>query len=177
MSKKHLLITTNKLTYGEGKKTSSLEIFFDDELKRNYWVYKDFNNNSVTYHAEDAERMMEIINPWLDKKVNRTSDFSQSMKPAVSWRSDEREAELAEEAREEFSITPVMLPVFTTSGGSARHVGEGIWMVRCRSCNKAMTYYGVQSRHSTIGEHEVEEHDDEVAGINVAMLPKSALTY
>lgn len=175
MAKKHLLVTTNKLTYSEGKKTASIEIFFDEETKQNYWIYKDFNNNQVTYRMSEADTINEIVTPWLSEKVNRTSDFSESMKPAVSWRSAEREDELAEEAREQFAITPVLLPVFTLSGGGSRHVGGGIWAVRCRSCNKAMTYYGAQSRHSTIGEHEVEEHDDEVAGINVAMLPSSSL--
>lgn len=175
MSAKHLLVTTNKLTYSEGKKISSLEIFFDEKLGKNYWDYKDFNNNLIRYYAEDVATMEKTIKPWLKKNVTVTRDFSESMKPAVSWRSAEREEELAEEAREQYAITPIMFPVFTISGGSSRHVGDGIWVARCRSCNKAMTYYGAQGRHSTIGDHEVEEHNDEVAGINVAMLPSSMM--
>lgn len=175
MVAKHLLVTTNKLTYSRGKRIASLEIFFDKEMGVNYWNYTDFQNNIFPYYAKDSKTMEKIIKPWLEDDVIVTRDFSESMKPAVSWRSAEREEELAEEAREQFAITPVMFPIFNISGGSSRHVGDGIWVARCRSCNKAMTYYGAQSRHSTIGDHEVEMHDDEVAGINVAMLPSSTL--
>lgn len=175
MPTKHLLVTTNKLTYSEGKKIASLEIFFDEELGKNYWDYKDFNNNLIRYYAEDAQIMEKTISPWLKKSVIVTRDFSESMKPATSWRTAEHEEELAEEAREQFAITPIMFPIFNISGGGSRHVGDGIWVARCRSCNKAMTYYGAQARNSTIGDHEVEAHNDEVAGINIAMLPSSTV--
>jgi hypothetical protein len=74
-----------------------------------------------------------------------------------------------EVAAQVYSETPVW-ELEQIGPGMSCHIGDGIFLTRCRSCDDFHLAYGAAPRHGTIGMHEVKVHGLDVPGLNSAFM-------
>lgn len=78
----------------------------------------------------------------------------------------------AEEFIERCATLYAKTPVFAAADvprGQYIHVGEGVWLKRCRGCDDYVMTYGTILFTPVIGEHE-RTHELDVVGINIPLL-------
>lgn len=69
-----------------------------------------------------------------------------------------------------YAKTPVLAEELVHRG-EYRHIGDGVWMKRCRECRAYIKTYGTIMHNHDFAEHEAG-HGLEVPGYNVALLPR-----
>lgn len=159
-----LNITANTAVFeNDDDVKETISIGFNETTKQNEWTLITAQGQSSVFTYDNVSELDLIINKWLTADgLEKVYDFSLSMVDN-QWNDQY-------EVAEKFHSTPTHLPIFVPTGRIA-HVGNGVWLTRCKHCNHAVTHYGVMQRYATTGNHEVTVHDGQVAGINVGMLP------
>lgn len=172
-----MLITTNSLVMIDGDKRTTVTVHYrPDTFQKSEWLLTTNEGESKVYSAPpvqkgdslaerdygNMEELLSIITDFELGNPERIYDFEDTM-VKNQWNGKF-------ESAEEYAYTLVHLSILSMRHGS-RHVGEGVWITRCNYCDYAVTHYGHMMRYATVGDHEVEVHEAQVAGINVGLLP------
>lgn len=159
---KTLDITANEITFTDGEQVSTITISYNDVSRENEWVLTDTNQEYTVFTREYRKSLIGVVTAWFSATGVKVSTDLSPIMVEKNWNEQE-------ESASKYELTPTYLPLFVGSGNMC-HIGNGVWMTRCKHCTHALTHYGVMQRFATTGPHEVEVHDGIVPGINVGIL-------